>query len=227
LTTLTLAAQTPEPVAQAAQPGHVAGIVTVVTDDGRRLLTNIGAGERPTVPPTTSPAPRGLDPLIEQISRQHGVDPLLTRAVIEVESSFDPNAVSPKGALGLMQLIPDTGRRFGVNNFFDPADNIGGGVRFLRFLIDKFDGNPDLVLAAYNSGENRVARLGRIPAIPETVNYVRRVRETYARLGGTGTLPVAEPEARPAGSGSAATGTVYRIVDERGVSTFSTVGPSH
>src|SRR5205085_7877829 len=90
-------------------------------------------------------------------------------------------AVSNKGALGLMQLIPETGRRYGVRDFFDPQQNVDGGVRYLKFLLDKFKGNLDLSLAAYNAGENLVERLGSIPPIPETTNYVRRVRASYTK----------------------------------------------
>ena len=102
--------------------------------------------------------------------------PALVRAVMKTESNFNRWAVSPKGALGLMQLIPATGRRYGVRDFFDPQQNIEGGVRYLKFLLEKFNGNLDLSLAAYNAGENLVERLGRIPPIPETTNYVRKIR---------------------------------------------------
>jgi len=215
-----------EPASRAAAVSREEGpIVGLVAADGRIVLTNMGA----YTPPPASVASRSLpvsrfQSLISDISRRHGVDPRLTQAVIEVESAFDPNAVSPRGAVGLMQLIPSTGRRFGVNNLFDPADNIAGGVRFLRFLIEKFDGNADLVLAAYNSGENRVERLGRIPAIPETQTYVRRVRAAYERLGGQPVFAVAHP-AGIAGE-TRAPAAIERSVDERGVPSFSNVGPT-
>ena len=136
-------------------------------------------------PRTATGAAGPFDNLIEAISAEHGLDPMLTRAVIEVESNFNRRAVSHAGAQGLMQLIPDTASRFGVSDPFDPAQNIAGGVRYLKFLLEMFDGNLDLTLAAYNSGENRVARIGRIPDIAETQDYVRKVRASYARLGGT------------------------------------------
>src|SRR2546428_10311510 len=120
--------------------------------------------------------PEALRKLVESISLSHGVDPALVRAVIKTESNFNRWAVSPKGARGLMQLIPETGRRYGVRDFFDPQQNVEGGVQYLKFLLDKFKGNLDLSLAAYNAGENLVERLGRIPPIPETTNYVRQVR---------------------------------------------------
>ena len=189
------------------------------------------------VEPAQEPA-NPLDPLIDSISARHGVDATLVRSVIEVESNFNRRAVSPMGARGLMQLIPETGARFGVRDFFDPAQNIDGGVRYLRFLLEMFEGNLDLSLAAYNSGENRVARLGRIPAIPETQNYVRLVRSAYNRRGGqTPTVqPVANaaPPVRTTPDPTAiaaqvaavvapATRAISSTVDERGVLRFSNV----
>lgn len=224
---IAVVALAPSSLAQAQ--ARMPSIVGITSRDGRVVLTNMGGP--PSLPsPVTSPpaaASRYVD-LIETISRSRGVDPRLTHAVIEVESGFDPGAVSSKGALGLMQLIPETGRRFGVRNFFDPADNIRGGVQFLRFLIDKFDGDADLVLAAYNSGENRVERLGRVPQIPETVDYVRKVRAVYERLGGELLSPVRNllREVEPVESPKPSRPPIYRSVDDRGVLTFSSFGPS-
>jgi hypothetical protein len=116
---------------------------------------------------------------VRSIAPNYGVDPALVSAVIKTESNFDRWAVSSKGARGLMQLIPETGRRFGVVDFFDARQNIEGGVRYLRFLLDKFDGNIELSVAAYNAGEGIVERLGRIPPYDETRAYVRRVRQLY------------------------------------------------
>src|SRR5262249_55596247 len=123
--------------------------------------------------------PDPLKRLVETISANYGVDAALVKAVMKTESNFNRFAVSNKGALGLMQLIPSTGRRYGVRDFFDPQQNIDGGVRHLKFLLDKFNGNLDLSLAAYNAGENLVERLGRVPSIPETANYVRKIRAIY------------------------------------------------
>jgi soluble lytic murein transglycosylase-like protein len=124
--------------------------------------------------------PQHIQSLVHSIANTHGVDPQLVAAVMKVESNYNTRARSSKGALGLMQLIPETGRRFGVRDFFDPAQNIEGGVRYLKFLSEKFGpDNLDLQLAAYNAGENLVERLGRVPAIRETVDYVRKVRKIY------------------------------------------------
>src|SRR5215813_4037125 len=161
-------------------------IIVVVNSDGRVVFTNIDDTPEPvratdtgSIDNLADEMPVSLRALVDTISRNHGVDPSLVRAVIETESNFNRWAVSNKGALGLMQLIPDTGRRYGVRDFFDPQQNVAGGVRYLRFLLDKFNGNLDLSLAAYNAGENVVERLGRVPPIPETTTYVRRVRSIY------------------------------------------------
>jgi soluble lytic murein transglycosylase-like protein len=162
---------------------------------------------------------------VNTISTNHGVDPDLVRAVIKTESNFNRWAVSKKGALGLMQLIPATGRRYGVRDFFDPQQNVDGGVRYLKFLLDKFKGNLDLSLAAYNAGENLVERLGRVPSIPETTNYVKKVRGIYKKPA---LVPVTKPATSPATVTAAAAPEpqkVFKVVDERGVVHFSNIGP--
>ena len=117
-----------------------------------------------------------LKALIDGIAREVRVSPVLIHAVIAQESNFDQGAVSAKGALGLMQLLPQTASRFGVRRAFDPRENITAGALYLRWLADKFDNRLDLVLAAYNAGEQTVVRAGcQVPAYPETQNYVRRI----------------------------------------------------
>ena len=98
-------------------------------------------------------------------------------SVIKVESNYNPNAISPKGAQGLMQLIPSTARRFGVSNVFNPVENVEGGARYLRYLLELYKGDYQLALAAYNAGEGAVARHGGVPPYPETVNYLQQVRK--------------------------------------------------
>lgn len=124
-----------------------------------------------------APASAGTDlaALIVAAARRHHLDPELVRAVVSVESGFRPDAVSPKGAQGLMQLMPATARSLGVKDAFDPADNVDGGVRHLRALIDRYDGDVKRALAAYNAGEGAVARHGGIPPYPETRAYVSKV----------------------------------------------------
>jgi Zn-finger nucleic acid-binding protein len=125
----------------------------------------------------------GLDSLIRQNGIRHGVDPYLIFLVMEQESHFNARVVSPKGARGLMQLMPGTGARFGVRHPFDPAQNISGGTRYLRELLNRFDNRVDLVLASYNAGEGAVIKFGhKVPPYKETRNYVKQISYRYRRL---------------------------------------------
>ena len=120
--------------------------------------------------------------LIRDVAREEQVDPALLHAVITVESGYNPRAVSPKGAIGLMQLMPDTARRYSVSDIWDPVQNLRGGARYLRDLLEMFNDNLSLALAAYNAGEKAVIRYGhRIPPFAETRSYVPRVLEHYTR----------------------------------------------
>lgn len=119
--------------------------------------------------------PEEFEPIINSCALEYGVNKSLVKAVIHAESGYNPTAVSPKGAQGLMQLMPKTAQGLKVANSFDPADNIRGGVRYLRFLLDTFKGDETLALAAYNSGLSRVAKFGGIPPYEETRNYVAKV----------------------------------------------------
>jgi soluble lytic murein transglycosylase-like protein len=122
-------------------------------------------------------------PIIEAAAKSHGVETALVHAVITAESGYNPRAVSRAGAQGIMQLMPDTARRFGVQNSFDPTDNIHGGVKYLRELLTMFNGDKELALAGYNAGENAVIRHGRrIPPYAETVNYVPKVLGLYRKF---------------------------------------------
>lgn len=121
-----------------------------------------------------------LVPIIAEAARAHGLDAKLIHAVIRAESGYNENAVSSKGAVGLMQLIPATAQRYGVVNSYDPTQNIAGGTRYLRDLLKMFNGNIELALAGYNAGENAVIRAGnRIPPYPETMAYVPKVLSFY------------------------------------------------
>lgn len=118
--------------------------------------------------------------LIEQAAYRHHVDAKLVHAVIQTESAYNSSAQSPKGAVGLMQLMPDTARRFGVTDRSDPDQNVDGGTRYLKYLINMFNPNIDLAVAAYNAGENAVIRYNNsIPPYPETRNYVKQVLALY------------------------------------------------
>jgi soluble lytic murein transglycosylase-like protein len=128
-----------------------------------------------------------IDSAIEQAAARHNVDPNLVRAVVKVESNFNPNAVSRKGAMGLMQLMPATARQLNVKNPFDPEQNVDAGVRHLKQLLESYGGNIKLTLAAYNAGAGAVARSSGVPRYAETQNYVRRITNLY--YGGSALNP--------------------------------------
>jgi soluble lytic murein transglycosylase-like protein len=200
-------------------------IVVLVDENGRRIYVNTGDTStrvdwmtrsfRPGASAMSARTPADIDLLVEQTASRFHVDPGLIRAVIRVESGYDPKAVSSKGAMGLMQLIPATAQRFGVANPFDPKQNLEGGVNYLKYLLDLFGGDLSLSLAAYNAGEHSVQRSGGIPAIPETQDYVRKVTSIYQ----TGDAPAPakttpkEPPKAP----------IIRYVDEHGVVHYSNV----
>ena len=120
-----------------------------------------------------------VDSAIEQAAARHNVDPNLVRAVVKVESNFNPNALSRKGAMGLMQLMPSTARQLNVKNPFDPEQNVDAGVRHLKQLLESYGGDIKLTLAAYNAGAGAVARSSGVPRYAETQNYVRRITDLY------------------------------------------------
>lgn len=124
-------------------------------------------------------APKQIAKLVDSMAPKFGLDPALVIAVIAVESAFRSDAVSPKNAQGLMQLIPSTAERFGVRNAFDMTENLKGGMRYLRWLIQSFEGDVTLAFAAYNAGEAAVARYGGVPPFPETQAYVKKLRRLY------------------------------------------------
>jgi soluble lytic murein transglycosylase-like protein len=124
-----------------------------------------------------------VDSLIVESGKRNAVDPLLLYSIMHQESTFKQGAISPKGARGLMQLMPPTARRFGVNSIFDPRQNIEGGARYMRFLLDLFEGNVELALAGYNAGEGAVMKNGyRVPPYRETQEYVRRIGRRYGLM---------------------------------------------
>lgn len=121
------------------------------------------------------------DPIVRKAGDRHGVDPELIHAIIKAESNYERFAVSVRGALGLMQLMPATARHYGVLNVFDPAQNIEGGVRYLKDLIKLYNGQTKLVLAAYNAGQEAVRIYGGIPPYKETRDYIARIQASYSR----------------------------------------------
>jgi soluble lytic murein transglycosylase-like protein len=176
-------------------PGRALGaedalLYYVDRETGQVVITNTPS--RPDVRPLPGYAPSGTvrasptmpatpyDRTIEDVARENGLSPSLIKAVAWVESGFDPHAVSPKGAVGLMQLMPETAARYGVRNLRDPYENLRAGARHLRDLLDEFDGDLKLALAAYNAGAGAVRRHGGVPAYQETREYVGKVQR---RLG--------------------------------------------
>jgi len=145
-------------------------------DDVLAELFKITGGKAPTAPRSPSSS---YDDLFEKYGEKHDVDPDLLRAMTNQESSFNPRAVSPKNAQGLMQLIPGTARRFGVTDVFNPEQNIEGGTKYMKFLLDRFGGDVDRALAGYNAGEGAVDKYKGIPPYRETQDYVKRIRSKY------------------------------------------------
>lgn len=159
-------------------------------DDTRYKLIRREAGSSTPTPAASSrvvmPAEasiRRFSPIIDLASRTHGVEPALVHAVVSAESGYNPGAISKAGARGLMQLMPDTAKRYGVSDIMDPAQNIYAGVRYLRDLLAMFNGNLELAIAAYNAGENAVIRYGnKVPPYAETTHYVPKVLGFYRKF---------------------------------------------
>ena len=175
-----------------------AQIAPAVSDQGKLIFVNEDslqarhgstmsvhpAGSLPSLFNSTPAAPTDrLDRIVHDAAERHKVDPALVKAVISTESGWNPRATSRKGAMGLMQLIPTTAVRFGVNDAFSPQQNVDAGVRYLKTLLERYNGNLDLALAAYNAGEGAVDRAHGIPAFRETREYVQKVQNAYFRPG--------------------------------------------
>jgi soluble lytic murein transglycosylase-like protein len=168
-------------------PDGAVSLSNVPTDDRYAVLV---ASQQPDVAaaPVAKAAKPGparkarYDKVVEEVSRAYGLESALLHAVISVESSYNPKAVSNKGAAGLMQLMPGTAKRYGVADAFDPLQNLSGGAKYLRDLLNLFDSDVSLALAAYNAGENAVMKHGnRIPPYRETLRYVPKVLDYYQR----------------------------------------------
>ena len=200
-------------------------LYSYIDENGSQVFTNIApvkpvfdlqiTGSVPAVPaPPQATKSSSYDAIIEKYANHYSLDPSLIRSIIATESGFNPKAVSPKGARGLMQLMPATAERLGVSNSFDPEQNIHGGVKHFRSLMDNFNNNLTLSLAAYNAGENLVQRLGRVPEIKETRNYIQSVTGRLEKKVDTPTQEA--PEHPP----------TYRFIDESGVLHLTNIPPS-
>ena len=211
-----------------------AQMTSVVDENGKRVFINAdepvhrriapvksdGAASRRTTPGQAAAfgnmnlvgghSKEYLERLVHETANRHRVDPALVKAVVATESSWNPRAISHKGAVGLMQLIPGTAERMGVRNAFDPQENLDGGVRYLRSLLERYNGDLHLSLAAYNAGERAVARAGGVPRYRETRNYVQKITDSYFRPG-SDRQPSAWGASRP----------IYRLTDERGRVVFT------
>lgn len=212
VSTLTLSVSIRAAAAQAMRRVDAEGVVhltNVPADPRYRGLPMVG-GSRASWLRLPDRTQRGHAVVIQEIARRYGVSPRLVEAVVRVESGFDRAAVSPKGAGGLMQLMPDTAAALGVTDRFDARQNITGGVRHLRYLLDRYRGSITLALAAYNAGEGVVDTYRGVPPYPETQQYVRRV------LG----------EAGLEGAGRGAGQTLYRYPGPDDALTYSNIPPS-
>ena len=224
---LLLAAATLMPVAAEAQiyAWRDANGTLVLSDRQIDAPTTIyaveGAPKYRTTTKVTSPAAARYEDLVQQFAAREAVPAELVRAVIQVESGFNARATSPKGAMGLMQLMPRTAAELGVRNPYDPADNIRGGTKYLRQLLDKYDGDVRLALAAYNAGSGAVDRYGKnVPPYRETQDYVKKVHAAAGR-----------PAVTAAGTTRQAAKAVViykwiEIIDGRAVPKFSQTPPA-
>jgi len=208
-----------------SRPARAGEIVSITDEQGRKVFINTSdaraKGEMATraiqpVKADNAPLPPPeINDLVEQTASRHQIDPQLVHAIIKVESEYDPKAVSRKGAMGLMQLIPETAQRFGVANPFNPKENIEGGVSYLKHLLNLFGGDLSLSLAAYNAGEGAVQRFCGIPSFAETRDYVRKVTDIYQS--------VSPQSGTNAAGNKPQASAIVRYVDERGGVHYSNV----
>jgi soluble lytic murein transglycosylase-like protein len=212
-----LAADVAAPVVRST--GHVVSVVHADPRTGR-LVRSIERRapkvDRATAAKAWTEAAASIDQYVSDTAARYQVDPLLVRSVIQVESNYDPLAVSPKGAQGLMQLMPQTARRFAVKNSFDPLENIDGGVRYLKYLLELFgdQASPEtLAVAAYNAGEGAVIRHGGVPPYRETAQYVRKVAQRWSDAR----QAVAPKQVTPEATEAASHPPIEQFVDAGGV----------
>ncbi len=209
--TLATAAPAAAQTHQFVGPDGTVHFTNAPTDPRYRRMTSMSGTAEGWLRVPASVATASLTDMIRVAAERHGVPEQLVSAVIRVESGFNPRAVSPKGARGLMQLMPGTASLLGVRDSFDPMDNINGGVRHLRGLLDRYGNNLSLVLAAYNAGEGAVANYGGVPPYPETQAYVGRI---LGMLGGVGDAVAAVSDS-----------STYRYVADDGAVVYTNIPP--
>lgn len=180
---------------------RVTSVVRVDAKSGR-LVRSVTVTPKVIAPQTVgqtastavvTPAASNLNETVDRIAAQNALPPQLIHSVIKVESNYNPNAVSAKGAQGLMQLIPSTAQRFGVADSFNPVENIQGGAKYLKYLLGLYDNDYALALAAYNAGEGAVAKYGTVPPYKETQNYLHLVADQLKKLSKAAPAPPAQP----------------------------------
>ncbi len=189
-------------------------VLTDVPGIGRTAVRKAPVRIPETKSGSTLPGPSRegqISRLIERYAARFDLEEALLRGVIKAESDFDHQAVSHKGAMGLMQLMPETGEQYGVTDFFDPEENIAAGAEHLRYLLDRYFGDYEMALAAYNAGETAVDKYNGIPPYPETQDYVRKIM-AMVRGGSASTAPKRE--------------TIYRYTDESGRTCLTNIYPS-
>jgi hypothetical protein len=169
---------------------RTSGVLIYTAPDGSRHVINVPAAGSwaGAVPAGLAQRRQQLWPAVQEAARTQGLDPNLVDLVIRMESGYNPRAVSPKGARGVMQLMPETASLYGVRNSFDPFQSIRGGVHYLRDLMERFDSNVALALAAYNAGPDAVEKHGGVPPYNETRAYVRTILSAYQGEANLGTL---------------------------------------
>jgi soluble lytic murein transglycosylase-like protein len=180
-----------------------------------RVVSNAIASE----PPTVDASLTGIDQAVDRIAAQHRLSPQLLHSVIQVESNYNPFAVSSKGAEGLMQLVPATARRFGVSNSFNPVENIQGGAKYLKYLLDLYGGDYPLALAAYNAGEGAVAKYGGVPPYTETQNYLILVRKQLEARKAAAAKPKVQG-VRPADTAPASPAHIVEVIQPDGTVSY-------
>jgi soluble lytic murein transglycosylase-like protein len=169
-------------VATAGQP--VAGVMTFVDRNGTTRIVSVPAASRASVPAASADRRAELWPHVQEAARSQGLDPNLIDLMIRMESGYNPRAVSPKGARGIMQLLPSTASMYGVDDLFDPRENIRAGLSYFRDLMGRFGSDVRLALAAYNAGPEAVEKHGGVPPYDETRGYVSAIMSAYDGTGG-------------------------------------------